>query len=118
MERTEVVANVAGDLHATEAAIDAAITSATTLVQSMIGARTMLKLSPVVGAGSQSKAMEAIAALSTAREAIVSCHAELQRDHRRLGYGAYAVGFLDKTGDWEAGSPPSGVSNLDDRRAA
>lgn len=119
MDRTEVVASVANELHTSEAAIDAAITSTTTLVQSMIGARTMLKLSPVVAAGSQTKAMEAIAALSAAREALVACHAELQKDHRRLGFGAYAVGILDKSGDWDAGRPPpEGISNLDDHRAA
>lgn len=118
MERTEVVASVAGDLHASEKAIDAAITSATTLVQSMIGARSILSLSPVAGAGSQTKAMEAIAALSAAREAMVACHAELQKDHRRMGFGAYAVGILDKPGDWDTTRPPEGVSNIRDHRAA
>lgn len=117
MDRKEVVASVAGELAASERAIDAAITSTTTLVQSMIGARAMLNLSPVAGAGSQTKAMEAIAALSAARDAIVACHAELQKDHRRLGYGVYAVGILDKPSDWDAGRPPA-VTNLDDHRAA
>ena len=49
MDRVEVVASVAGDLHATEQAVDAAITHATTLVQSMIGARAALSLPPVRG---------------------------------------------------------------------
>jgi hypothetical protein len=108
MDRTEVVASVAGDLYATEQAVDAAITSATTLVQSMIGARALLKVSPVAAAGSQTKAMEAIAALAAAREAVVACHAELAKDHRRLGYGTYAVGPLDKpdSDDWGEGLPP------------
>lgn len=107
MDRTEVVASVAGDLHATEQAVDAAITSATTLIQSMIGARALLKISPVSGAGSQAKAMEAIAALSAARDAIVACHTELARDHRRLGYGTYNVGPLDKPDDdWGNNVPP------------
>lgn len=79
MDRTEVVTSVAGDLHATELAIDAAITQATTLVQSFIGARAALSLSPVSGTVSQAKAMETIAALSAARESIVACHAELQK---------------------------------------
>ncbi len=96
MDRTETIASVAGDLMATELAVDAAITRATTLVQAMIGARTTLSLSPIAGAGSQTKAMEAIAALATAREAIVACHMELNKDHRRLGYGTYAIGPLDK----------------------
>ncbi len=114
MDRTEVVASVASDLHASERAIDAAITSTTTLVQSMIGARALLSLSPVAASGSQTKAMEAIAALASAREAIVACHAELQRDHRRMGFGAYAVGILDKPGDWDNGRPPA----VTDQRAA
>lgn len=107
MGRTEVVASVAGDLYATECAVDAAITSATTLVQSMIGARTLLKASPVAGAVSQAKAIEAIAALSAARDAVVACHAELAKDHRRMGYGVYAVGPMDKPDDdWGDGPPP------------
>jgi len=111
MDRTEVVASVAGDLYATERAIDDAITSATTLVQSMIGARTLLKVSPVAGATAQAKAMEAIAALSAAREAIVASHTEMQKDHRRMGWGTYAVGPLDKPDDAEWGDqlpPPRG----------
>lgn len=96
MDRTEVIASVAGDLLATEMAVDAAIARATTLVQAMIGARSALSLSPVSGAGSQTKAMEAIAALAVAREAMVACHTELNKDHRRLGYGTYAIGPLNK----------------------
>ncbi|HRO33014.1 MAG TPA: hypothetical protein PLQ03_06335 [Brevundimonas sp.] len=111
MDKSEVIGSVASDLHATEKAIDTAITQATTLVQSMIGARTALQLSPVSGAGSQAKAMESIAALSTARDAIVACHAELQKDHRRMGWGVYAVGPVNKPDDWETpigGTPPKG----------
>lgn len=96
MNQAEVIASVAGDLNATEQSLDATIAQASTLIQSMIGARTALSLSPVSGAVSQSKAMEAIAALATARAAIVACHEELARDHRRLGYGAYAAGILNK----------------------
>ncbi len=119
MDRKEVVNGVANELHASEASVDAAISQATTLVQSMIAARTTLKLSPVVAASSQAKAMAAIAALSEAREALVACHNELAKDHRRLGFGAYAVGILDKSGDWDsAPPPPAGVTNLDEHRAA
>ncbi|MES2861722.1 MAG: hypothetical protein V4701_09625 [Pseudomonadota bacterium] len=106
MDRNEVVASVAGDLYETERAVDAAITSATTLVQSMIGARTLLKASPIAGAVSQAKAIEAIAALSAARDAVVACHAELAKDHRRMGYGVYNVGPLDKPDhDWPEEPP-------------
>jgi hypothetical protein len=111
MDRTEVVASVAGDLYATERAIDAALTSATTLVQSMIGGRTLLKVSPVAGSVSQAKAVEAIAALSAARDAVVACHAEMQKDHRRMGWGTYAVGPLDKPDDWSDRVPPAVTDN-------
>lgn len=108
MDRTEVVAGVAGELHATEKAVDAAITQATTLVQSMIGARAALNLSPVAASGSQAKAMEAIAALGVAREAIIGCHAEMQKDHRKLGWGVYAAGPVNKPDDWETPMGGSG----------
>lgn len=110
MDRIEIVAGVANELHATEKAVDSAITQATTLVQSMIGARAALNISPVAGAGSQSKAMEALAALGVARDAVVACHAELQKDHRKLGWGVYAVGPVNKGDDWETpiGTKPTG----------
>lgn len=101
MDRTEVIAGVAGELYATEKAVDDAIAHATALVQSMIGARTALSISAVSGAASQAKAIEAIAALSTARDAVVACHAELEKDHRRLGYGVYAAGPLNKPEEWD-----------------
>jgi len=101
MDRTEVIAGVAGELYATEKAVDDAIAHATALVQSMIGARAALSISAVSGAASQAKAIEAIAALSTARDAVVACHAELEKDHRRLGYGVYAAGPLNKPEEWD-----------------
>jgi hypothetical protein len=106
MERAEVIASVAGELSAAENAVDAAIAHATALVQSMIGARAALSISPVAGAAAQTKAMETIAALSAARESIIACHGELEKDHRRMGWGTYAVGPLDKP-DWpdEATTP-------------
>ena len=99
MDKAQVIASVAGDLNATEQSVDEAITRATALVQSMIGGRTALNISPVVGAEAQAKAMEAIAALGAARLAMVACHEELAKDHRRLGYGVYAEGGMDKGKD-------------------
>ena len=96
MDKAQVIASVAGDLKATEQSVDEAITRATTLVQSMIGGRAAMNVSPVVGAEAQTKAMEAIAALAAARQAMVACHDELAKDHRRLGYGVYASGHLNK----------------------
>ncbi len=96
MNKADTIASVAGDLQSSEQAVDAALTHATTLVQSMIGARAALNISPVAGAEAQAKALEAIAALSTARLAMVACHEQLAKDHRRLGFGVYADGWGDK----------------------
>ena len=98
MDKAQVIASLAGDLKATEQSVDEAITRATTLVQSMIGGRAAMNVSPVVGAEAQAKAMEAIAALAAARQAMVACHEELAKDHRRMGYGIYAEG-ADKIPD-------------------
>ncbi|MDI1327424.1 MAG: hypothetical protein PSV23_11570 [Brevundimonas sp.] len=98
MTKTQVIASVADDLTSAEQSVDAAIARATTLVQSMIGARLSLGVSPVAGADAQTRALEAIASLSAARQALVACHGELAKDHRRLGYGVYA-GPMPKTDD-------------------
>lgn len=105
MTKTEVIASVAGDLNATEMAVDEAIVRATSLVQAMIGARTALPVSPVVGADAQAKAMEAIASLGAARMAMVECHAELAKDHRRLGFGVYADANPKTDDGWQR--PPA-----------
>lgn len=99
MDKAQVIASVAGDLNATEQSVDEAIARATTLVQSMIGSRTALAISPVLGAEAQAKALEAVAALGAARQAVVACHEELAKDHRRMGWGVYAAGGLDKGRD-------------------
>lgn len=96
MDNSEVVAGIAGELNETERAVDQAIAHATGMVQAMIAGRTALNLSPVAAAESQARAMEAITALGVARNAVVACHEEMAKDHRRMGWGAYAIGFLDK----------------------
>ena len=111
MTKTEVIASVASDLNATEQAVDAAIASATTLVQAMIGGRAALNVSPLVGAEAQAKAMEAIASLSAARLAVVACHTEMAKDHRRMGWGVYAQGPLDK-GQGDGGLATTGEHRL------
>lgn len=89
MTKTEVIASVADDLYASEQALDAAITRATALVQSMIGARAALNISAVAGAEAQAKALETIASLGVARQALVACHEQMAKDHRRLGFGIF-----------------------------
>lgn len=106
MDRNQVIASVAGDLHATEAAIDEAIVRATAMVQGVIGARAPMNVSALAFAASQTKMMETLAVLSSAREAIVATHEELAKDHRRMGWGVYAAGTMDKP-DGDAQRPTS-----------
>lgn len=109
MTKTEVIASFAGDLTATEKAVDEAITRAAALVQAMIAGRAALGISPVAGADAQTKALEAIAALGAARQAMVACHEELAKDHRRMGWGVYASGEDKPAG---AGQPITGEHRL------
>lgn len=104
MDKSAVIAGIAGELNETERAVDAALVHATGMVQAMIAGRTTLGISPVAAADSQAKIMAAIAALATAREAVVACHEEMAKDHRRLGWGTYALGTLDKPA--EQSRPP------------
>ena len=99
MDRSEAVSNVAAELYATEKAVDDAILHATSLIQSMIAGRAALNLSPVSGADSQTKVMETLIALSAARDCIVASHAEMQKDHRRMGWGVFAAGPVGKPKD-------------------
>ena len=101
MDRTDAVAAVAAELYATEKAVDDAIVHATSLIQSMIAGRAALSLSPVSGSESQAKVMETLAALSAARECIVASHAVMQKDHRRMGWGVYAAGPVEKPKEWD-----------------
>lgn len=96
MNQVEVIASVADELYASEQALDAAIAQATSLVQSMISSRAVLNVSAVAGAEAQTKALEAIASLGVARQAMVACHEHLAKDHRRLGFGAFAGPWMDK----------------------
>lgn len=101
MGHAETVAAVAAELYATEKAVDDAIVHATALIQSMIAGRAELSLSPVAGSESQAKVMETLMALQAARTGIVASHAEMQKDHRRMGWGTYAAGPIGKPAEWD-----------------
>jgi hypothetical protein len=99
--KAEIVEGVANELYATEKALDAAIAQTGVFMQSMIACREPLEISAIAGAGAQAKAMAAVAALAEARTAIIAAHQELAKDHRRLGWGTYAAGPMDKPDDME-----------------
>ncbi len=109
MEKSEIIAGVAKDLYATEQAVDEAIAKAAALVQSMIDGRIAGGASPVAFAASQSKVIDVLASLGEARDAVVAAHQEMAKDHRRMGWGVYAAGPLDKPDDTQS---PTGVAPL------
>ena len=101
MYNAEIVEGVAKELYATEQSVDAAIAQATAYVQAIIACREPLSISAIAGAEAQAKALEAIAALGVAREAMIASHQALGKDHRRMGWGTYNVGPVDKPEDKE-----------------
>lgn len=85
MEKAFVAKRVAGKLFSTEAAVDAAMVEATELLADMLKARQDVKTSLVFADDVQVKMMEALAALSQARTAMVGVHQELDEARLRLG---------------------------------
>jgi hypothetical protein len=104
MSRETISQTVAARLHATEAAIDAALIEAGQLVALLPAARAQAYLSAVAGGKAFDCAAGAITALTQARSQIVETHSALAVLARRMGLGAVAVGILDKPED----EPPVG----------
>lgn len=96
MDKIEIMRAVVEDLFATEKAVDDAIAQSTDFVATMIQSRRDMNLSAVVGAKSQAKMLEAIAALGVAREAVMEAHADLAKVQRQVGLGHVATGPVDK----------------------
>ena len=78
MNKTEIGMDIASKLWASEAAIDDATVRTTQLIESMVGARKSLQLSPLYGEVAQARAVEAVSALSEARRAVLAAHAALE----------------------------------------
>lgn len=96
MEKVFVAQRVASKLFATENAIDAALAEASELMADMLRARKDLGLSAVVGDGAAAKLVEAIAALGSARTAMVAAHGELNDAKLRIGVRTKLAGYEDK----------------------
>jgi hypothetical protein len=85
MEKIFVAQRVANQLWTTEAALDAALVEATTLMRDVIQARADLKVSSVFADQINVKLMEAMQAMTEARTAMVGVHDELNDAKLRLG---------------------------------
>lgn len=108
MEKVFVVKRVAGKLHGAEAAIDAAMVQAADLMADLVQARKDLGLSPTFGANVTTKVVEAMAALSEARQTMVAAHADLDETRLRLGVRTKMMGWELK----EASAVPATDENL------
>ena len=88
--RREVAIQVAQSLHASESAIDAALTQVATFVAQMPVARQDAKFAACVGQDAMAQAVAALTALSNAREAMVKAHDALAEVRDQFGI---PVGF-------------------------
>ena len=75
--RREIAVQVAKSLHASEHAIDAALTQVANFVAQMPAARQEAKFAAAVGQDALAKAITALTALNAAREAMVQAHEAL-----------------------------------------
>jgi len=105
LEKIFVVKRVASKLHGTEAAIDAAMVQTAEMMSELVQARKDLGLSPTFGAEVTSKVIAAMSALSEAREAMVSAHADLEEKRLRLGVRTKMIGWDMKDGSLASASP-------------
>lgn len=91
--RREVAIQVAQSLHASESAIDAALTQVATFVAQMPVARQDAKFAACVGQDAMAQAVAALTALSNAREAMVKAHDALAEVRDQfgipMGFGAF-----------------------------
>jgi hypothetical protein len=98
VEKVFVAQRVATKLFATENAVDAALAEASELMADMLRARKDLGLAATFGDTAAARVVDAIAALSTARTAMVAAHNELNESKLRIGVRTKLAGFEDKPG--------------------
>ena len=102
MDKVIVARRVAAKLHATEAAVDAALAEATQLMGEMIRGRQETKISAISTDPSMAKVSAAIAALAEARTAMVAAHGELDELRLRMGIRTRMDGAEEKVEQTQA----------------
>lgn len=105
-ERRRLAQNVADQLFAAEAAIDAAIAATATLTGLMPAIRAEVGISALIGQDALLSAAQTCAELVQARGSIVATHKALTTAQREMGLGAVMFGSWAK--------PPAAM--LDDGR--
>ncbi|MFZ5669609.1 MAG: hypothetical protein ACOY4K_08945 [Pseudomonadota bacterium] len=96
MDRTRIAAVVAGELFATESAVETALAQAVGLMRRMIETRRALGLSPATGDPAMRRVEAVVNALGDAQREIVRTHDALDAVRRVAGLPAQAFGPLVK----------------------
>ena len=96
MDRARIASAVAGDLFATEAAVEDALGRAAQLMRRMIDARRALGLPATAGDPALRRASAALNALGEAQREIVRTHGELEALRRENGLRVIGFGPLVK----------------------
>ena len=118
-ERRAVAQQVADQLFAAEAAIDAAITATATLAALMPSVRTQAGAAACIGQDALLGAVATIGKLSDARTEIVATHAALRVAQRQVGLDAVAFGGLvQKSGTPGADGPNGRLTVVETQRSA
>ena len=118
-ERRAVAQQVADQLFAAEAAIDAAITATATLAALMPSVRTQAGAAVCIGQDALLGAVATIGKLSDARTEIVATHAALRVAQRQVGLDAVAFGGLvQKSGTPGADGPNGRLTVVETQRSA
>lgn len=97
MDKQLLMQGVANKLFTAENTIDSAIADTAGLLSEMVEARKAARVSSTVDAKATAKVVEAMAALSAARTAMVEAHQEMNEVKLRLGVRTKMIGAYDKT---------------------
>lgn len=96
-QRRMIADQIAASLFEAEAAIDAALAKTAALAGVMPALRADAGLSALIGQDAVERASEAIAALASARRAIVETHKELDLAKTQIGLGAITMNGVPDT---------------------
>jgi flagellar motor switch protein FliG len=97
VDKQLLMQGVANKLFAAESTIDSALADTAALLTEMVEARKAARVSSTVDAKATAKVVEAMAALSAARTAMVEAHEEMSEVKLRLGVRTMMIGTYDKT---------------------
>jgi len=108
MDKAFIAQGVANKLFATEKSLDKAIADASTLLASMVEARSQLGVAACVGNDAIARVSQTIATLGEARSQVVAAHEDLADVKTRIGIRTKLIGVDPKL-------PPAPTGELETR---